>query len=165
MTMDRIDQKLPAQWLLLFPGLPYLASLVVPASPRGDLPGYELILIGSLGVAAGSFSALLYLMPNPLLWVGTYLLHQGRVKAVLCMGALATILALLPIINSDRSVAYIIGSPANVAWIVSMCLLVIAGYLGLLFTRKTNASPKGPWAVEHELSPLGCEVRQLTELS
>jgi hypothetical protein len=103
------------------------------------LPGYELILIGSLGVASGSFSALLYLMPNPLLWAGTFLLHQGRIKAVLCLGTVAAFLASLPIMSSDRSLAYVIGSPANVAWIVSMYLLVAAGYVGLLFARENES--------------------------
>jgi hypothetical protein len=133
--MNRVYQKLSSRWLWLLPSLPYVASLVLPASSRGDFPGYQVLAIGTLGVAAGSFSALLYLMPNPLLWAGTFLLHQRRIKAVLCLGTVAAFLASLPVMNSDRSLAYVIGSPANIAWIVSMYLLVAAGYLGLLCTR------------------------------
>jgi hypothetical protein len=160
-----MDRKLPARGLLLLPSLPYLASLALPADSRGALPGYAVVWIGSIAVAAGSLAALLYWLPNPLLWIGTYLLHRGRIKTVLCLGTVASLLALLPVINADGNIQEIIGSPANVAWLVSMHLLVVAGYLGPFFPRQAVPFHQKPGVNPRELAALRSEARALREAS
>jgi hypothetical protein len=159
-----MSRKRPTRWLLLLPSAPYLASLVLPIDSRGTVPGYVAFVICFLAGAAGSPAALLYWLPHPLLWFGLYLLDRGRIKSALYVGAAAALLAMLPVMKPDRYLEEIISSPGYVAWLVSMHLLVAAGYLGLLFPRKPDPIQRELWATESELSALRSEVRELREL-
>jgi hypothetical protein len=70
---------------------------------------------------------------------------------------------MLPIPEPVSSLDEVIHSPGYVVWLVSMILLVIAGYLGLLFPRKLDPVQRKLWATERELSTLRSEVRALRE--
>jgi hypothetical protein len=144
--------------------LPYLASLLLPLDSQGGVLGYVVFVIGAYAVALGAPVALLYWLPNPLFWLGVYLLDRGRIKSVLFVGTVAALLAMLPIMKPERDIEAIIDSPAYVAWLVSMLLLVTAGYLGLLFPRRPDPIQLALWATERELSALRSEVRELREL-
>jgi hypothetical protein len=134
-----MNRKRPTRWLLLLPILPYLASLALPVDARGALPGYSLVVIGFMATFVGAPVVLIYWLPNPLLWLGIYLLDRRRIRSVLFVGTVAGLLAMLPIMKPDRILEEIIGSPANVAWLASVLLLVAAGYLALVFPRKPDS--------------------------
>jgi hypothetical protein len=121
------------------------------------------VVVGAFSAAAGSIATLLYWLPNPLLWLGLYLLDRGLIKAVLAVGTLAGLLAMLPVLSSARDIAGLAHSPAYVAWLAAMLLLVAAGYLGLLFRRKPDAILEKLWAAEIELSALRSETHELRE--
>ena len=159
-----MSRRRPTRWLLLLPTVPYLASLVLPIDGRGTVPGYMAFVICVLAGAAGSPAALLYWLPNPLLWFGLYLLDRGCIKSVLFVGTVAGLLALLPILGSVRDVGEVVESPGYLAWLASMLLLVSAGYLALLFPRKPDPIQTELLATERELSALRSEVRELREL-
>jgi hypothetical protein len=114
-------------------------------------------------VAAGAPAAL-YWLANPLFWLGLYLLDRGRIKSVLFVGTIAALLAMLPIMRPDRNLEEIIGSPGNIAWLVSMYLLVIAGYLVPLFPRAPDPIRRNLRAAKHELSAMRSQVRELRAL-
>ena len=159
-----MNPQRPARWLLLLPSVPYLALLVFPIDRRGSVPGSAAFVISFVGAIAGAPVVLLYWLPNPLLWLGLCFLDQGRVKSVLFVGTVAGLLAMYPIMRSARELEEVFRSPAYLAWLASMLLLVAAGYLALLFPREPDPIQRELRATERELSALRSEVRELTEL-
>ncbi len=157
-----MNRKRPARWLLLLPILPYLASLVLPVNPRGDVWGFVPLVIGTVSLFTNPTFSLLSL-PNPLLWLGVYLLDRGCIKSVLCVGTVAALVAMLPIMNPEECQG-LIGSPGYLTWVASMHLLVASGYLAILFPRKLDPMQRELWATECEVATLRAEVRELREM-
>jgi hypothetical protein len=127
------------------------------------VPGYFAFVV-ALGTVAGAPVALLYWLPNPLLWIGVYLLERACIKSALFIGTVAGLLAMLPVLGSARDIGEVVSSPGYLAWLASMLLLVAAGYLSFLFPRKPDPIQRELWAIERELAALQSEVQELREL-
>jgi hypothetical protein len=143
----------PRAFVPLLPALPYVLSFLLPIDgQRGNLgDGFHLFVVG--------ISAFPFWLPNPLMWLGLYLLDRGRSCAVLAVGSAAVALALLAIFMFEE----LIRAPAYIAWFVSMLLLVIAGYLAPVFLRPPDPLHASARALERELLVLSREVRSLRE--
>ena len=150
-----MNRTVPTRWLLLLPILPYLCSLVLPVDDRWMVPGFGLVIIGVL--------MLPFWLPNPLLWLGVLLLDRGCIKSVLFVGTIAALLAMLPLMDPERFFGEVVSSPGYAAWLGSMVLLVIAGYLAPLFPRRSSAVEQALRESARELSALRYEIRELME--
>jgi len=102
-------------------------------------------------------------LPNPLLWLGIFLLARGCIKSVLFVGTVAALLAMLPVLNPAIGFEDVVRSPGYAAWLGSMLLLVFAGYLAPLFPRQPGPVEEALWEVERELSVLRYEIREMME--
>ena len=88
------------------------------------VPGFWLVIIGVPAVPLW--------LPNPLLWLGIFLLDRGCIKSVLFVGTVAALLAMLPVMNPALGFEDVVRSAGYAAWLGSMVLLVIAGYLAFM---------------------------------
>jgi hypothetical protein len=137
-----MERQQPRPFVILIPAWPYAVSFFLPL---GSLAGRDEIGLSAFIVGITAFP---FWLPNPLMWLGLYLLDKGRYYTVLLVGSIASLLALA----DAFCFKHLIGAPAYQAWFLSMLLLVIAGYLGPLFPRPSNTVPTRKSVSDREFS-------------
>jgi len=142
--------------LLLLPLLPYVATALLPF---GQEPGWLLFIY--------LFFAFPFWLPNTLFWLGLYLLARGRTGWVLFVGTLAFLIASLPML--DTGLWRLLGMPpvgsmpGYLAWVSSMCLLIVAAYLAPLCPRPPDSDELYTMELEDDLRRLKAENRALRD--
>jgi hypothetical protein len=137
-----MERQQPRAFVVLIPAWPYAVSFFLPLGSHGGR-----VELGLSAFVVGT-AAFPFWLPNPLMWLGLYLLDSGRYYTVLLVGSIASLLALADAFYFKD----LIGAPAYQAWFLSMLLLVIAGYLGPLFPRPSNTVPSTMPVTDREFS-------------
>jgi hypothetical protein len=144
-----MERQQPRAFVVLIPAWPYAVSFFLPL---GSLAGKDEIGLSAFVVGIAAFP---FWLPNPLMWLGLYLLDRGRYYAVLLVGSIASLLALADAFCFKDLIA----APAYQAWFLSMLLLVIAGYLGPFFPMPSNTVPPRMPATDRDFSDFLYRIR------